>query len=181
MGAWLLDWDTLLPPPVAPVGSEDAPVSPQNAAISPELGEISPIQGKRNVIEGKYGTALEADLDEISPISPISPRKITESEVTADTGGGGRQDYYSARMFRNDDDRINCRNCDCLAAMVDPPSCKAASLEPGALVRAVRGYRPVVMPHRCRGFVPLPGDPDQRSGVVRWPGLYVERVLPGGP
>lgn len=42
-------------------------------------------------------------------------------------------------------------------------------------IKASRHYMPLRdILRRCEGFAALPGDPDQRRALVRWPGLVVE-------
>ena len=163
MGAGLIDWGALLPPPVCAD-------TPEREPISPETGEISPTWGKDDGIEGKCRSASNAALQDFSPISPISPEKMGKVRKEADTGGGGGQEMGCARRM-NLGDLITCRECRNLAVECEPPACRIASLKPGALVRAVPGYRPVMIPQRCRGFMPLADELDQRLGVVRWPGV----------
>ncbi len=169
MGAGMLDWAALLP------SNTDAS-PPESPYISPELGEISPIGGNTNAYVGNADPCINAGRQAISPISPISPEKKSRASIEEENAGGvcGQEDV-SARVWDTSYDQVTCHQCGYLATTVDPPACKVASLQPGALVRAVRGYRPVIMPHRCRGFVPLADDPDQRPGVERWPGLGTER------
>lgn len=169
MGPGMLDWAALLP------SNTDAS-PPENLHISPELGEIPPIGGNTNAYGGNADPCINADRQEISPISPISPEKNSRASIEEENAGGvcGQEDV-SARVWIRGGDQVTCHQCGHLATTVDPPACKVASLQPFALVRAVRGYRPVIMPHRCPGFVPLPDDPDQRLGVERWPGLRTVR------
>jgi hypothetical protein len=127
------------------------------------MGEISPGLGKDSDIEGKCRFAPQAALEDISPISPISPEKKHKVGSEADTGGGGGQDDACASS-ENRGDWITCRQCRHLAIQCDPPACRIASLKPGALVRAMPGYRPVLMPQRCAGFVALPSRQDGEAG-----------------
>lgn len=156
MGAGMLDWDALLPsPPVA--------VPPAAGSAAPETGEISPTWGKDNDIEGKCKAAPQAALADISPVSHISPEEKCRSGSKPDTGGGGGQEDACARS-ENHGDLITCRQCRHLAIQCEPPACRIASLKPGALVRALPGYRPVLMPQRCAGFVALPSRRDGEAG-----------------
>lgn len=155
MGAGLIDWGALLPPPVAAD-------TPQQEPISPETGEISPTWGKDDGIEGKGRSASNAALQDSSPISPEKMGKVRKE---ADTGGGGGQEMGRARRMDHGD-LITCRECRNLAVECEPPACRIS-----ALVRAVPGYRPVPIPQRCRGFMPLVDELDQPPGVVRWPGV----------
>jgi hypothetical protein len=156
MGAGMLDWGALLPPL-----HEASP--PECGPTSPEMGEISPTWGKDNSIEGKCETAPQAALEDISPISPISPEEKCKRGGKSDTGGGGGQEDACARS-ENHGDLITCRQCQHLAIQCDPPACRIASLKPGALVRALPGYRPVLMPQRCAGFMALPSRRDGGAG-----------------
>ena len=63
------------------------------------------------------------------------------------------------------DDRRYCTACQHLLDAV----CTIA--RQAGLVSARRGYSPVALPMRCVGFMPGAGDPDQRPGAERWPGL----------
>lgn len=66
------------------------------------------------------------------------------------------------------DDRRTCRQCGKLSA--SGGICTSAY--PGGLVSARRGYHPQTdTPQRCKGFVPLSDEADQRTGSQRWPGL----------
>jgi hypothetical protein len=66
----------------------------------------------------------------------------------------------------DDDDRRRCTDC---ANLTPAGRCLAAQC--GDVV-ATRNYMPIVdLPRRCEAFAPLPGDPDQRTGAERWPGL----------
>lgn len=65
-----------------------------------------------------------------------------------------------------DDDRVRC--CDC-ANLTRAGLCLAASRDE---IVASRTYHPVdTIPRRCTGFKPKVGNPDQRTGAQRWPGL----------
>ncbi len=144
MGAGMLDWDALLPP-------GDSSATQEERADAPELGEISPSWGKDKSIEGKCRTAPQAAFGDISPISPISPEQSSKVGSETAHGGGGGQVDECARSEEYDD-RITCRQCRHLATEPNPPACRIASLKPGAKVRAVPGYRPVMMLQRCAGF-----------------------------
>ena len=156
MGAGMLDWDALLPP-------ADAVDTPHEGACAPELGEISPSWGKDNDIEGKCRSAPDEAFGDISPISPISPKKRHKVGSEGAHGGGGGQDDDCARSEYLGG-LITCRQCRHLAIQCDPPACRIASLKPGALVRAMPGYRPVLMPQRCAGFMALPSRRDGEEG-----------------
>lgn len=65
-----------------------------------------------------------------------------------------------------DDDRRRCDQC---ANLTGRGLCLAARR--GEIV-ASRTYHPVDhLPRRCEGYAPGPGEPDQRTGRERWPGL----------
>ena len=67
---------------------------------------------------------------------------------------------------RAGDDRRRCGECGNLATN---GRCLAAARRD---IVANRGYTPARdWLRRCEGFKPLPGDPDQRPGRDRWPGL----------
>ena len=72
------------------------------------------------------------------------------------------------RRSREDlgDDLRTCRQCLNLMGRV----CRVA--QPGGRVSANRGYTPQPdLPIRCAGYLPGIVDPDQRPGILRWPGL----------
>lgn len=66
--------------------------------------------------------------------------------------------YFSGTLMP--DDRITCRECRLLR-----PGGRCGSPTWGPR------YQPPPRPHRCAEFLPRAGDPDQRSGRARWPGL----------
>lgn len=150
MGSGMIDWGALLP-------THEATDIPKEEPDSREMGEISPAWGKDKGIEGKCRSASHAAFGDLSPISPEENSKVRERPGA---GGVGGQGMGCARRMDNGD-LITCRQCHHLATDYDPPACRIASLKPGALVRAVPGYRPVMMPQRCAGFMPLVGDHDQ--------------------
>ena len=66
------------------------------------------------------------------------------------------------------DDRRYCNQCTNLKRGI----CTIAEPKAGALVMALRGYRPVrEPPRRCAGYAPGPVDSDRRLGLNRWPWL----------
>lgn len=68
-------------------------------------------------------------------------------------------------MPATDDDRRTCQQC----ANLMGERCQAAKR--GEIV-APRSYAPIRdIPRRCEGYAPKKGEPDQRSGKERWPGL----------
>jgi hypothetical protein len=68
---------------------------------------------------------------------------------------------------READDRQTCRHCSNLTA---GGRCLAAVR--GELPGVAKSYSPALsLLRRCERFHPLPGDPDQRMGAQRWPGL----------
>jgi len=68
-------------------------------------------------------------------------------------------------MPATDDDRRTCNQCANLLGR----RCQSANR--GEIV-ASRNYEPIRdLPRRCEGYAPKKGEPDQRSGKERWPGL----------
>lgn len=61
------------------------------------------------------------------------------------------------------DDRVTCRSCRNL-------------LPWNGKCRQFEKYGPVMkdLPRRCVAYVPVPKEPDQRTGGARWPGLVEE-------
>jgi hypothetical protein len=129
MGAYSLDWDALLPP-------------------------TSTTLGKDKSTETETHSALRVDLVDAFPYVPCDELNIEKSDTAA---GGGWQENDCASMVNNGD-LVTCRQCQHLTVLCDPPACRIASLKPGALVRALPGYRPVMMPQRCAGFAPITAD-----------------------
>jgi hypothetical protein len=90
-------------------------------------------------------------------------RATAEAMATAECTSNQHADKWAARAG---DDRRLCPEC----RHYRDRRCTIA--KPGGLVSASRNFEPVPdLPRRCEGFAPLPDDPDQRPGVVRWPGL----------
>ena len=64
-----------------------------------------------------------------------------------------------------EDDRRTCNQCANLLGR----RCQAANR---GEIAASRNYEPIRdLPRRCEGYAPKKGEPDQRSGKERWPGL----------
>ncbi len=71
------------------------------------------------------------------------------------------------------DDRITCRACRHRAG----PRCQAARR--GEFAQAAPWHEPdPEQPRRCYLFAPLPDDPDQAPGALRWPDLNWQRRQP---
>jgi hypothetical protein len=104
------------------------------------------------------------------------PKNTTPSAAFS-AGGTLRQGVYAgkdkptnpAQVLESHcfDDRITCGQC---ASLLPNQRCQAAAKS--QLFGTSRGYSPVCnQPRRCEGYQPKPGDPDQRPGQHRWPGL----------
>jgi len=84
------------------------------------------------------------------------------------------RDYFTGRaaveLAKPDsfpDDRRTCSQCTNLRQRI----CTIAKPERGAMVVAIRGYRPdPTRLLRCEGYAPLASDSDQRTGAERGPG-----------
>lgn len=149
----MIDWDALMGEP----SRQSVPVCPsQNSPRPNELGQPKP--------------ALAKASREIVPVVPIVPVKNQGSRLKEDARGVGvAVNLCASEMKSNDDDRIVCTSC---GNLNDNDVCQIARPVAGAVVVAVRGYRPPLdRLQRCRGFEPLPSAEDQRNGVMRWPCL----------
>lgn len=110
--------------------------------------------------------SMRIDWDELLP--PKSP------ELAGKVGAGGTaeaieppaepdHDKGIATREREGDNRRRCTECGRLS---ERGICKA--VESGEIV-AGRSYTPVRdLLRRCEGFAPLPTDPDQTPGCIKW-------------
>lgn len=149
----MIDWDALMGEP----SRQSVPVCPsQNSPCPDELGQPKP--------------ALGAALGEVVPVVPIVPVKNQGARLKEGARGVGVVENLCASEIKSaDDDRIVCTSC---GNLNDNDVCQIARPVKGALVVAVRGYRPPLdRLQRCSGFKPLHDAVDQRSGIERWPGL----------
>lgn len=115
--------------------------------------EISqnPDQGTANTDERSLTAVLAVPNPAISGISRVS------------IGSNGSTESADLREI---DERRRCDQC---ANLTGRGLCLAAWR--GEIV-ASRNFEPVRdLPQRCVGYLPKPGEPDQRTGRQRWPGL----------
>jgi len=74
---------------------------------------------------------------------------------------------YRAASGADDDDRRHC-------AVNLTPGGRCLAARRGEIA-ASRNYQPLDdIPRRCEGYAPKAGDPDQRPGRERWPGLTIK-------
>ncbi len=97
---------------------------------------------------------------------PYDAEAFEERAAIAEHNGGLNRTDAEALAWREDDNRRRCSECANLVGRI----CRIAA--PGGLVPARRGYEPFKdILRRCEGFTPTADDPDQRTGLERWPGL----------
>lgn len=99
---------------------------------------------------------LPGKVDALDQMPPLEPQRLA---------AGNLADEIRRRAW-DGDNRRRCLEC---AKRAPNGRCLAAAR--GEIV-ASGSYQPD--PHqlrRCEGFLPMPDDPDQRSGWDRWPGL----------
>ena len=84
----------------------------------------------------------------------------------------GAFDWLRRRMGGGDafDGGDNRRPCACCGRWANSTG-RCEAVDRGELVGRPPYTPAAFMPHRCRTFQPLAGDPDQRPGAARWPGL----------
>jgi hypothetical protein len=105
-------------------------------------------------------TAMRIDWGELLPLKPaekVGAGGMAEEpeQPAADAGIAARE--------RESDNRRRCTECDNLK---ERGLCLAA--QRGQIV-ASRSYTPIRdMLRRCEGFAPLPTDPDQTPGGIKW-------------
>ena len=180
-----MDWDALMPAvPVNAVGTDGAGDNAPDAgdlfpSVPSQSGDCSHLVDGDNQI-GNNG------LSDLFPLFPVFPpenegRQWDGDEIESpgaaggpvqlrvrNDGTGGGDACKPARALDPWDDRITCGQC---LNYWDGGVCAVAKPYPGALVVANRGYRPVQRLMRCRGFSPVEGESDRRTGLERWPGL----------
>ncbi len=159
--AGLLDWDAVMPasPPAAPSqpGRNDAenrgyPRLPETTYVIPGIARARQDKASR-------------DQSPESPVSPV-PKHRTGSEPNAAGWVGGETDRARVSIFRALDDLRTCELC---LNLLESGRCAAAIRRE---IVASQTYCPVRdQPKRCESFLPPAGDPDQRPGRERWPGL----------
>ena len=158
----MIDWDAMMGDAPAP----NVPVCPGQTGPCPDgLGQPEP--------------ARAAALGGIVPVVPIVPVKNQGARENKARAGGGVAENLCASEYRSsDDDRIVCTEC---GNLNDNSVCQIARPGVGALVVAMRGYRPPLdLLQRCPGFVPLQDANDQRNGLQRLPGLLTSSTTKGG-
>lgn len=163
-----MDWATLIPAQAVAVGGGD------DATIPNRGGDKTPAKsgGDPHLCRGGNSININA-LHEKSPQSPLSPPQkagLGLEEQEQAPGGAGRPVEIRARKGgvtgALTDDRRACSSC----RNLEDRECRVA--RPGGVVSARRGYEPIAdLLQRCRGYSPLPADPDQRRGIDRWPGV----------
>ena len=113
-------------------------------------------------------TSVTAENDDTAGKATSEPIDLEAFEERAAIrefdGGINRQDAERLALTDLADDRIKCSQCKNLVG-----SKCAKWRELGAL----QGWQPVQLPLRCEQFKPKAGEPDQRTGAQRWPGLAV--------
>ena len=129
-----------------------------------------------------YGSSVLAHIEKINVANDgerigtesVSPsiEAITDmpgkSPSVFDADSNVDRSSYSLQIAPDNDDRRTCMQC----LNLRQRACGIAKPERGALVVANHGYRPAPETlHRCAGYQPNKNDPDQRSGLERWPGL----------
>jgi hypothetical protein len=102
------------------------------------------------------------DWDALLPAKPTEPPEKVGAGGTADQDQPATDPGIAARE-REGDNRRRCIECDNLG---ERGICLAAAR--GQIV-ASRSYAPIRdLLRRCEGFAPLPTDPDQTPGSVKW-------------
>lgn len=109
---------------------------------------------------------MRIDWDALLPPKPEEPAAIVGAGGTAETGEPFEVPAPAtdiAAREREGDNRRRCTECDNLN---ERGICRAA--ERGEIV-ASRSYTPIRdILRRCEGFAPLPNDPDQTPGRIKW-------------
>jgi hypothetical protein len=109
-----------------------------------------------------WGSMLAGDAAPAATSPAVSPAKLAAPELRT---GKSVCAIILARE-RAGDDRRRCDECGNLASH---GLCLAAYHRE---IKASRRFMPIQdMLQRCKGFAPLPGDPDRRRGKDKWPGL----------
>lgn len=117
----------------------------ENLSAVPDVPELRP--------HGTFGTS--------SGTPAVPPEAAPDKGGTA--GTAGTADYRVSLA----DDRITCLECANLQRIGQCLAAKRFQIK-----GAGRNYSPIKnLPRRCEGFIPLPDDPDQRTGRERWPSL----------
>ena len=109
------------------------------------------------------GIEPEAEVAEVSEKFSDTPAGERPPEVSLKFNDTHPKPWDTPNQAWPGDDRITCRACRRLTGA----RCQAA--QRGELKQASRDHEPdPTRPRRCVCFAPLPHDPDQRAGAVRW-------------
>jgi hypothetical protein len=109
------------------------------------------------------GIEPEAEVAEVSDNLSDTPAGERPPEVSLKFNDTHPKPWDTPNQAWPGDDRITCRACRRLTGA----RCQAA--QRGELKQASRDHEPdPTRPRRCVCFAPLPHDPDQRAGAVRW-------------
>lgn len=107
-----------------------------------------------------WGALLVADAPPKESPAPLKTEQM-QGEASPDPSIVARES--------EGDNRRRCAECGNLG---ERGACLAAQR---GEIKASRHYAPLRdILRRCEGFAALPGDPDQRPGRERWPGLVVD-------
>lgn len=164
-----MDWQALMP--------EGQPMAAGTVAPAHEThDQWEQFPPETPICSHLVGRGESSNINALSNLFPLFP-VFPPSEVSLGLNGNqnapgmaGRPLQIRAREHGGKgllaDDRRTCGSC----RNLDDRACSEA--RPGGLVSARRWYEPPAdMLQRCRGYAPLPADPDQRRGIDRWPGL----------
>lgn len=112
-------------------------------------------------------SAMRIDWDALLPPKQAGPAEPAEKVGAGDTAARHEQpatDPGIAAREREGDNRRRCTECGNLGR--DRGICYAAQR---GEITASRSYTPVRdILRRCEGFAPLPNDPDQTPGRIKW-------------
>lgn len=121
-------------------------------------------------VVGANSTDLAALVRNVGAAWAFSPAEVDEALTHALAKPDEARECFEALaveavMASSDpDDRIRCRDCRNLRLT---GVCLAATH-----LKAARTFSPdPMLPRRCEAFVPMPDNPDQRSGADRWGNL----------
>lgn len=114
---------------------------------------------------------MRIDWDELLPSKPAEPAEKVGAGGMAEPGQPATNSDITARE-REGDNRRSCSECGNLG---ERGICLAA--QRGQIV-ASRSYTPIRdILRRCEGFTPLPTDPDQTPGNIKWAWLRDDATL----
>lgn len=150
-------------PTVASVATVTVAKSPQGQTAAPEAVTAE-------LLAASEEEAIRAWLELIEETNPATIAEVIgqcKRDADARDYSTGRAAAELHKPYPFSDDRRTCQQCHKRA-----PSGICTAATPGGLVSANRGYRPRPdLLQRCKGFIPLSDDTDQRQGAERWPGL----------